>query len=191
MSLLIAELEAHPPTPELVPESPILKYLSCLEENAPHFPHSLRNRLLDPKKWPGLAKDLAKDRMMNSFLATSQAFDLIRGGVKVNALPEVVRATADYRISLYVPTSYDRLYQLVIGPRDLGLCRVHSDAQGQVSRLDHVDRIPIKAQGLEEVASTPHSGRDCEWRTGARSDHPIRREEFRLYGRNHQDGLRE
>lgn len=44
----------------------------------------------NPKKWDGLAKTLARESAQNrAFLATTQAIDLIEGGVKVNALPEV------------------------------------------------------------------------------------------------------
>ncbi|WWD17284.1 hypothetical protein CI109_101724 [Kwoniella shandongensis] len=100
MSLLLAELEKNPFEPTLVPEGPYLKYLSCLSEYAPHTPKSLKSRVKNPKKWPSLAKELAgNDRKVNSFLATSQAIDLISGGVKVNALPEFVQATVNYRIS--------------------------------------------------------------------------------------------
>ena len=91
MSLSLAELEAHPFTPELDPHGPYLKYLSCLSDLAPDVPKSLKKQVKDPKKWPQLAKDLAaSERVLNSYLATSQAIDLINGGVKVNALPEYV-----------------------------------------------------------------------------------------------------
>jgi Gly-Xaa carboxypeptidase len=94
MSILLAELEANPYKPTLDPESPFLKYLSCISEHAPDVPKALRSAVKNPKKWPALAKDLAsRDRRLNSFLATTQAIDLVRGGVKVNALPEVVTGT--------------------------------------------------------------------------------------------------
>ena len=92
MSLLLAELEANPFEPYLDPANPYLKYLSCLSEHAPGMPKSLRSAVKDPRKWPALARTLAaSERRVNSFLATTQAIDLIKGGVKVNALPEVVQ----------------------------------------------------------------------------------------------------
>ncbi|RSH87337.1 hypothetical protein EHS25_003246 [Saitozyma podzolica] len=100
MSLVLAELEANPFPPSLTPEAPFLKYLTCLSDNAPEFPKGLRKRVQDPKAWPKLAEELAsKERVFNSFLATTQAIDLIDGGVKVNALPEVVKATVNHRIA--------------------------------------------------------------------------------------------
>ncbi len=91
MSMLLAALEAHPYEPSLPPSNPYLKYLSCMSQHAPNVPKQLRSAIRDPGKWPDLAKTLAaSDRRLNSFLATTQAIDLIKGGVKVNALPEVV-----------------------------------------------------------------------------------------------------
>jgi Gly-Xaa carboxypeptidase len=90
-SLILAELEANPFEPVLDPRGPYIKYLSCLADHAPDFPKKIKQGVRNPKKWKKLAKELAAgDRIVNSFLATTQAIDLINGGVKVNALPEVV-----------------------------------------------------------------------------------------------------
>ncbi|ORY33967.1 putative Gly-X carboxypeptidase [Naematelia encephala] len=98
-SLLLAELEAHPFEPVLDPAGPYLKFLSCLSDYA-DIPSKLKSDIHTPQKWSKLAKELATaDRRVNSLLATSQAIDLINGGVKVNALPEVVDTTINYRIS--------------------------------------------------------------------------------------------
>lgn len=91
MARILAALEDHPYEPEMKAQSPYLKYMSCLAEHAPKFPKSVARRVKNPKKWHKLAKDLAKsDRILNSFLSTTTAIDLIKGGVKVNALPEKV-----------------------------------------------------------------------------------------------------
>lgn len=100
LSLLIAELERKPFTPQLAPESPYLRYLQCGAEFGPSMPARLRRRLLqEPKSWPALALELAEeDRIVAAFLATTQSVDLIEGGVKVNAIPERAKATVNYRI---------------------------------------------------------------------------------------------
>jgi len=91
MSLILAQVEANPFEPVLDPRGPYLKYLSCLSDYAPDFPKKLGKDVKNPKKWGKLAKELAAaDRKVNAFLATTQAIDLINGGVKINALPEVV-----------------------------------------------------------------------------------------------------
>lgn len=99
--MLLAELEAHPYEPRLDPAAPYLKYLTCLADLAPSFPKKLKRDIKNPKKWDALAREMAhSDPKLNAFLATTQAIDLINGGVKVNALPEVVTATINHRISL-------------------------------------------------------------------------------------------
>jgi Gly-Xaa carboxypeptidase len=91
ISLLLAELEANPFLPEFNPDGPYIKYLTCLAEYAPEMPKKLKARIQDPRAWDELAIEMARgDRKTNSLLATSQAIDLIKGGVKINALPEVV-----------------------------------------------------------------------------------------------------
>ncbi len=91
MSLLLAELEANPFLPHLDPAGPQLKYLTCMSDHAAEMPKKLKSAVRNPKKWPALAKQLAEsDRRVNSMLATTQAIDIVKGGVKVNALPEVV-----------------------------------------------------------------------------------------------------
>lgn len=91
MSLIITHLESHPYHPSLKAESPYLKWLTCMSDLAPNFPAGIKRQVKHPRAWPKLARQLARsDRRLNSFLATTQAVDLIKGGVKVNALPEVV-----------------------------------------------------------------------------------------------------
>lgn len=91
MAKIISHLEDHPFLPTLDPRGPYLKYLNCMADHGPSFPKKLKKDVKRPQKWKKLANELAaSDRKLNSFLATTQATDLISGGVKVNALPEVV-----------------------------------------------------------------------------------------------------
>lgn len=91
MAKIISHLEDHPFLPTLDPRGPYLKYLNCMADHGPSFPKKMKKDVKRPQKWKKLAKELAgSDRKLNSFLSTTQATDLISGGVKVNALPEVV-----------------------------------------------------------------------------------------------------
>ncbi len=100
-SRLLVEMEANPLPLSLTPKHPYVKYLSCLAEYAPDLPSSTRSMILNPKKWGKLVEKLSKgNQQMKAFLGTTQAIDLIEGGVKVNALPERVTATANYRVGL-------------------------------------------------------------------------------------------
>lgn len=99
MARFITALEDNPFPPTLEEESPFLKYLSCLSEFAPGFPKSLRKQVSNPNKWPALAEQLASsDRVLNAFLSTTTAVDLIKGGVKLNALPENVEGTSSLHL---------------------------------------------------------------------------------------------
>ena len=103
MSKILSALEDHPFAPELSPQGPYLKYLQCMSDHAASVPHDLKKAVKNPSTWPKLAKHLAaSDRGLNSFLATTQAIDIVNGGIKINALPEVVTAQVNYRISLQV-----------------------------------------------------------------------------------------
>ena len=108
MSLLIAELESNPHRPYLNPESPLVGFMSCAADSAPHMPPKLRKAIAkveDSLIWDSgkvdrkalkevedwwvegsymdgtLAKLLGK-----AMVSTTQAVDIIRGGAKVNAL---------------------------------------------------------------------------------------------------------
>lgn len=90
LSRLLVELEANPYLPTLTSDHPYLPYLTCLAEHAPEVGKDFKRAVENPKKWDGLARKLARESARNrAFLATTQAIDLIEGGVKVNALPEV------------------------------------------------------------------------------------------------------
>jgi Gly-Xaa carboxypeptidase len=105
---LIAALEEHPHKPYLNPESPLVNLISCAADSAPGMPKSLKKaigRVTDSmatgqgkvdKKALKVVEDwwvqgsyedgtLAKG-MGKAMVSTTQAVDIINGGVKVNAL---------------------------------------------------------------------------------------------------------
>lgn len=141
ISLLIAQLERHPHEPYLNPQSPLVTLTSCGADFAPDIPGKLKRAIRDveaslaPKKgkkhqridkkalkvvqdwW---VKGSTEDGTLppgvgKAMVSTTQAVDIINGGVKVNALvrfrissqapdaymqPEVVTAIVNHRISL-------------------------------------------------------------------------------------------
>lgn len=100
MSRLIVALEDHPFESSLSAESPFLQYLTCLADYAPEFPKDVKKQVRNPKKWNKLAKELAaQDPISKAFVGTSQAVDMISGGVKSNALPELVETVVNHRIA--------------------------------------------------------------------------------------------
>ncbi|WWC71361.1 uncharacterized protein I206_105316 [Kwoniella pini CBS 10737] len=122
ISLLIAAIEKHPHKPHLNIESPLVNFLACGADSAPKFPGHLkksirkvedsllskhgkvdRKALKEVEDWwvEGSYLDGTLPKGMgNAMVGTTQAVDIINGGLKVNALPESVVAIVNHRISL-------------------------------------------------------------------------------------------
>ncbi|WWC88913.1 uncharacterized protein L201_003828 [Kwoniella dendrophila CBS 6074] len=105
MAAVIRDLEAIPFTQTLKPENPLAQYLDCLLEHNVTVPDQVKQGLAVKSKWPALTKWLIKDRVNRAFLSTTQAIDMIQGGIKYNALPEVVKTTINYRLAFDTTTS--------------------------------------------------------------------------------------
>lgn len=73
--------------------------LLCASEHAPSFPSRWARLLRRPSTWNKFVKEFAARSLAGkAILGTTQAVDVIRGGVKVNALPELVTAQINYRV---------------------------------------------------------------------------------------------
>lgn len=79
---LIHTLEKHPDHPQLRPTSPKLAELQCYAEYG-NVDKRWKKRLRSPKQWPKLAQELSREVTSRSTLMTTQAVDLISGGVKM------------------------------------------------------------------------------------------------------------
>ncbi|KAL7410316.1 hypothetical protein BDY24DRAFT_400131 [Mrakia frigida] len=98
LSMILTNLEANPFPAAFSPSSPYLQYLQCAADFGPDMSKDLKSRLKDPKAWPELAEEFGEDRKNRAFLGTTQAVDMISGGIKSNALPEQASAIVNYRI---------------------------------------------------------------------------------------------
>lgn len=72
----------------------------CASRYAATFPHKLK-RLVQKHNLHKLAKALRSDLSSRYLMATSIAETIIRGGVKVNALPESAVAVINHRIAIH------------------------------------------------------------------------------------------
>lgn len=111
LSELITHVEAVQYPTYLAEESPYLGLLQCGARHAPDFPKKLK-KLLGKHAAPAtchkkrgkkdeLALEAAKaGRPIKYLMQTSQAVDVIDGGVKVNALPERTTVTINHRINI-------------------------------------------------------------------------------------------
>ncbi|KAI9440734.1 hypothetical protein H4582DRAFT_2074521 [Lactarius indigo] len=103
LSRLLVEFEANPIKPQLDRDTPVYDLLQCVGQHAKGFPGHLRalikTSIHSDKALRKLEAELIKDQEIKSLIGTTQAIDLIQGGVKTNALPEGAWAVVNHRIA--------------------------------------------------------------------------------------------
>lgn len=111
LSELISAIEAEQYPTYIVDENPYYAQLQCGAEHSPDFPSKLKKLITHRSrssshnrcqaKHDHLALEAAKQGPEIKYLMqTSQAVDIVAGGVKINALPERVTATVNHRINI-------------------------------------------------------------------------------------------
>ncbi|KAF8308590.1 carboxypeptidase S [Cantharellus anzutake] len=106
LALVLVHLEENPEPAHLTRTSPLYKLYQCQAEHSPNFPEKLKK---------ALRKSLHSDKALKTaekllfaseggdvnriYLSTTQAIDLVGGGVKVNALPELAWGVINHRIT--------------------------------------------------------------------------------------------
>ncbi|CAK5284923.1 unnamed protein product [Mycena citricolor] len=99
LSALISTLEASPPALNLEPGNPFAQFVLCLAKYGTIDPE-LRDLLADESTWHEAAQWLAERDLGDAArLSTTQAVDIIGGGVKVNALPEEAHVIVNHRVA--------------------------------------------------------------------------------------------
>ena len=125
LSELITKIEAEQYRTHLEEENPYFTQLQCGAAHSPEFSHKLK-KLLAHRHTKGaeickakpdyLAVEAAREGgpAIKYLMQTSQAVDVITGGIKTNALPERVRVTVNHRINIGETPQvvYDRLTKL-------------------------------------------------------------------------------
>ncbi|KAL5537035.1 hypothetical protein ACEPAF_858 [Sanghuangporus sanghuang] len=103
LSSLLVAFESHPIKPTIDRSTPIYGMLQCMAAHAPSMDHKFRHTVLKSARSDlalhVLEKLIEKDIALKSFIGTTQAIDLIQGGVKTNALPEQAWAVVNHRIA--------------------------------------------------------------------------------------------
>ncbi|KAH9027918.1 hypothetical protein EDB84DRAFT_1563249 [Lactarius hengduanensis] len=103
LSRLLVEFEANPIKPQLDRDTPIYRTVQCVGQHAKEFPAHLRalikTSVHSDRALRKLETELIKDPAYKSLIGTTQAIDLIQGGVKSNALPEEAWAVVNHRIA--------------------------------------------------------------------------------------------
>ncbi|EMD39230.1 hypothetical protein CERSUDRAFT_81981 [Gelatoporia subvermispora B] len=106
LSSMITALEAHPHEPQLPREGTPFLATQCFATYGPDYPEDLRQLAAHARTSDAALEELkagliAADTVYAAMLGTTQAVDLIKGGVKVNALPERADAVVNHRIAEY------------------------------------------------------------------------------------------
>ena len=106
LALAIVHIEENPHTPHLTRTSPVYATWLCQAQHAPKIPWRLKSALklsVDRDYFLRRAEDLlfrgGDSYLVKTQLRTTQAVDIIQGGVKANALPEQAEAVINHRVS--------------------------------------------------------------------------------------------
>ncbi|KAG5647466.1 hypothetical protein DXG03_009397 [Asterophora parasitica] len=104
LAALLVEYEAHPFKLELSRRDPFYSTLQCVAEHGKDLPESLRKTI--KRSWSSnkalltLEKEISKNPVYKALVETTQAIDIVQGGVKANALPEQAWALINHRVSV-------------------------------------------------------------------------------------------
>ncbi|KAJ7778399.1 carboxypeptidase S [Mycena metata] len=103
LAALIVHFENNAPVASLEVDTPIFETLQCWAAHAPDIPGLLKRAILSARTSPVALKAveaiLLKDPIFKSIVGTTQAVDVVSGGVKSNALPEQAQALVNHRIA--------------------------------------------------------------------------------------------
>ncbi|KAI5832984.1 carboxypeptidase S [Schizophyllum commune Tattone D] len=106
LARLLTEYEKNPYDIRLTRNNPVYLTYQCHAEHAPDLPEDIR-KLIYSSAEDGAEDALRKvedflvqDKKLRSIITTTQAADMINGGVKSNALPEEAWAIVNHRISI-------------------------------------------------------------------------------------------
>jgi Gly-Xaa carboxypeptidase len=103
VSKVITLIEDNPFPAELTTKSPALGMLQCIARHSEKLPESLRRNIFkaayDKIANAKVLAFMATKPLYDTFVRTTQAIDVINGGVKSNALPEFVSFVINTRIN--------------------------------------------------------------------------------------------
>ena len=136
MSEMVTALEDHPFDPFLDKTNPYHGVLQCQAKHSPsNFEPWLKDALLD-SNGSSIASRIASSRGDSArfLMQTSQAVDIIHGGVKDNQLPERVETTINYRI-----LPHDKLDDILRQTADL------------LAPIAHKHSIPVQGFGYSDA----------------------------------------
>ncbi|KDQ15518.1 hypothetical protein BOTBODRAFT_108726 [Botryobasidium botryosum FD-172 SS1] len=112
LSLMIARIESHPHMPSITRSSPIYSGLQCRAAHDPALSGPLRadiqKSLHSQKALKRVEETLfngPQGKSLKALFGTTQAADMIEGGIKSNALPERASAVVNHRLDIHSSSS--------------------------------------------------------------------------------------
>ncbi|KAJ3486708.1 hypothetical protein NLI96_g4047 [Meripilus lineatus] len=169
LAALIVELEAHPYTPHLYRNDVYYTNLQCQAAYDPDLDTDFR-ALIARSLTSDKALSELEDKIFKSSLqikamgSTTQATDIIHGGVKVNALPEEAFAVVNHRIATYSSVSAVKAHiaaTLLPVVKKLGLSLEAFGQEIEVLSRETIGRLSLTdawGTALEPAPVTPTTG---------------------------------
>ncbi|KAI1470879.1 Zn-dependent exopeptidase [Daldinia caldariorum] len=167
MADAIVALENEPYAPRLTYSNPFRRVLECRTKHSPEAVQPwLRDALLSGDEYE-IAKKLAEEETEEKWLVqTSQAIDVINGGVTVNALPESIEFQVNHRIALhesaqYINSQIRRVLDPIVQKYELELrFETNNGSYAGGPDPDAISSGILKAKGLQVINIAPISATD-------------------------------
>ncbi|CAG2011306.1 unnamed protein product [Fusarium graminearum] len=173
---LVSIIENNPYPPQLYQDNPLLDFLWCGAEHAPGFMIGLKY-LLPRRGQTGILETIKQlsfprlvsrvNKMAGYLISTTQAVDVIHGGVKVNALPERTTILINHRVN--VGESTELVRQKITKLADVVAKRHHLALHAFDDTEEKESSILIRFMGsvLEPAPVTPtqasNEEKDTPW----------------------------
>lgn len=172
LSQAIIELENHQVSPKLSRQNPVFGTYQCFAETGQldkEWTHTIKRAAKSNRALKQLTSMIAKlDPVNKAMVTTTRAADLIEGGVKVNALPELSTAVVDHRIN--ADSSIAELQEQMIKvltplakKLDLSFEAFGKNVFDSASAKGHIEMTEAFESGLEPAPISPHDISSPAW----------------------------
>lgn len=155
--------------PVLDNHHPTRKTLECQVVHSPEYTEPWLSSALSTSDYRSLAEKLGRSRgdLFRVTLQTTQAADLMRGGVKSNALPEKISAVINYRVALHqtpdtVIARAVELIKPIVEGYNLSFSHPYSSDEGE-GKINHLALGPLSPPLAPAPVSPTDVSTDRVW----------------------------
>ena len=164
MSEIVMGIEANAFKGKVTPENPMFGFLECAAAHAPEasFPANVRRSLQRVADGDATAQSQLAQMLneMHYYFKTSQSVGKISGGVKINAIPELVTAMVNLRLSVESSVELvEEHFESLIKP----IAEQHGMAfEGFHSNITTAERRRVSLRAIDPLEPAPVSPVDSE-----------------------------